>query len=89
MRSRSSANVFMANSLVLSSAEQQFKVYGAWARITLIPLSAANSLKAAISSTSIGFAEPPLGFLVKNWKVLPPIDIISLPILRNPFDVDK
>ena len=30
-----------------------------------------------------------IGFLVKNWNVLPPIDTISFPILRNPFDVDK
>jgi hypothetical protein len=41
------------------------------------------------SSGSISLALLPLGFLVKNWKVLAPISEAVSPIVRNPFDEER
>lgn len=41
------------------------------------------------SSGSMAFALPPRGFLVKNWKVLAPMDSAVLPISKYPFATER
>ena len=77
------------NFRISSFAEQRFIVYGACATIFPNSCSFAKARNFSISFSSIAFAFPPRGFLVKNAKVLPPSFTAALPIAAKPFDADK
>ena len=85
-RSRSSAITLSANSRTRVSAPAALSVYGACARIGPIPFASANSRNAATSPLSIGFAAPPRGLRVKNWKTLAPIETAVCAMARYPPD---
>ena len=81
--------MFFANSLISSLAAQAFKVYGACAKRLFIPFSFANSLNFLTSSSFIGLAAPPLGFLVKNCIVFASMLAACFHISKNPFEIGK